>query len=45
MNQVKSANNKTPTNSKLLTKPSEDDGNAEEEEDAEDAPDEGTTFD
>ena len=45
MNQVKSANNKTPTNSKLLTKPSEDDGNAEEEEDAEDAPEEGTTFD
>lgn len=44
MNQVKSANNKTPTNSKLLTKPSEDDGNAEEEEDG-DAPEEGTTFD
>ena len=47
VNQVKSANNdKTPTNSKLLTKPSEDDGEDDDGEDGNgDAPEEGTTID
>lgn len=44
VNQVKSTNNnKVPTNSKLLTKPSEDDGEDGDGENG-DAPEEGTTI-